>query len=109
MIDNSLQLTDNCGNIVINTALSLDAVVQRTDEIAEMIALVSEAIQEEQGEIESISREAEKIQQIARMNTETAKLFADGSEEGYQQVHILKKQMLQFVRQEDCSCDAEIG
>lgn len=109
LIDNSLQLTDNCGNIVINTAQSLDAVVQRTNEIAEMIALVSEAIQEEQGEIESISREAEKIQQIARMNTETAKLFADGSEEGYQQVHILKKQMLQFVRQEDCSCDAEIG
>ncbi len=109
LIDNSLQLTDNCGSIVINTSQSLDAVVQRTDEIAEMIALVSDAMLEEQGEIESISAEAEKIQQITRMNTETAKLFANGSEEGYRQVHILKKQMLQFARQEDCSGDTEIG
>jgi len=108
LIDNSMLLTDNCGNIVINTAHSLDTVVRRTDEITDMIALISKAIQEEQGEMVSISTEAEKIQQIARMNTESAKLFADGSEEGYRQVHILKKQMLQFVRQEECSGDAEI-
>ena len=108
LIDNSMLLTDNCGNIVINTAHSLDTVVRRTDEITDMIALISKAIQEEQGEMVSISTEAEKIQQIARMNTESAKLFADGSQEGYRQVHILKKQMLQFVRQEDCSGDAEI-
>lgn len=109
LIDNSMQLTDNCGNIVINTAHSLDSVVLRTDEIAEMITLISKAIQEEQSEIVSISTEAEKIQQIARMNAESAKLFANGSEEGYRQVHILKKQMLQFVRQEDCGGDAEIS
>lgn len=109
LIDNSMQLTDNCGNIVINTAHSLDSVVLRTDEIVEMITLILKAIQEEQSEIVSISTEAEKIQQIARMNAESAKLFANGSEEGYRQVHILKKQMLQFVRQEDCGGDAEIS
>lgn len=107
LIDNSLRLTNNCGDIVANTAESLELVVQRTNDITEMISLVSKAIQNQQEDIANISCEAEKIKQIARMNTETAKQFADGSEEGYQQVDILKKQMLQFVRREECVGDAE--
>lgn len=100
LIDHSLKLTDKCANTVSNTADSLNLVVKRTNEITEMIMQISEIVNREQEDIGNISVEAEKIRKIAGMNTETAKQFAYGSKDSYQQVNILKQQMMQFVRQE---------
>ncbi|MDD3394621.1 MAG: methyl-accepting chemotaxis protein [Anaerotignum sp.] len=101
LIEHSLKLTNKCENIVSNTADSLDFVVQRTSEITQMITKITQTVQNEQEDIKNISNEAENIRHIVRINTETAKQFAYGSEVGYQQVNILKQQMLQFVRQEE--------
>ncbi|MDD4844095.1 MAG: methyl-accepting chemotaxis protein [Anaerotignum sp.] len=100
LIDNSLQLTNKCKKTVSNTADSLDLVVNGTNDITEMISEISKVVKKDQEDIRNISGEAENIRHIVRMNTETAQQFAYGSEDGYQQVNILKQQMKQFVRQE---------
>lgn len=100
LIDRSLQLTNTCANTVSHTADSLDVVVKKTGDITEMITQISKIVKKEQEDIGNIFIEAEKIRQIAGMNTETAKQFAYGSEDSYQQVNILKQQMMQFIRHE---------
>ncbi|KXL53213.1 methyl-accepting chemotaxis protein IV [Anaerotignum neopropionicum] len=100
LIDNSLQLTNKCERTVSHTSDSLDLVVNRTNDITEMISKISKVVKKDQEDIKNISFEAENIRHIVRMNTETAQQFAYGSEDGYQQVNILKQQMKQFVRQE---------
>ncbi|WP_313527324.1 methyl-accepting chemotaxis protein [Anaerotignum sp.] len=101
LIDNSMQATDKCVGTVSYTAQSLDLVVQRTNDITGMITEIATIVKEEQEDIQSISYEAENIREIVKLNTKTAQQFAFGSESGYQQVNILKKQMEQFIRQEE--------
>ncbi len=102
-IDDSMKATEKCVGTVSHTAHSLDLVVQRTNDITEMITQIAAIVKEEQEDIQSISNEADNIRGIVKLNTKTAQQFVFGSEDGYQQVKILKSQMNQFVRQEKFS------
>jgi len=97
-ISSSIVSFGSCSKSINNTSESLDLVVNKTACVSDMIAQISDSVQEDQKEILNIANETEEIRHIVSGNTEAAQQFKAASEDGIKQVGILKQQLARFTR-----------
>ncbi len=101
LIQNSLKAIDNGSKLVSETAKSLQSVVDGTQEIEEIISMISSSSAQQANATTQISVGIDQISSVIQVNASTAQQFSAASQEMSDQAVKLKDQVALFELVED--------
>ncbi len=96
LIQNSLKAIDNGSKLVSETARSLQSVVDGTQEIEEIISMISSSSAQQANATTQISVGIDQISSVIQINASTAEQFSAASQEMSEQAVNLKDQVALF-------------
>ncbi len=96
LIQNSLKAIDNGSKLVTETARSLQSVVDGTQEIEEIISMISSSSAQQANATTQISVGIDQISSVIQINASTAEQFSAASQEMSEQAVNLKDQVALF-------------
>ncbi len=105
LIQNSIMAVENGSKLANTTAVSLEKVVDRVQDMEEKIKNIAAASEEQAESVAQIAQGIDQISSVVQTNSATAEQSAAASEELSGQANILKSMMMQFTLQDNLSDD----